>query len=148
MKQAVTALLCAALLVLGIAEPVAFAQDASPGVHPRLVDGSFDLADAEEDAVEEDAVEEAEEDAVEETPAVETPEPAPAVEASPPPPVVEAAPLVQDAPVTQDPIPSGTVAPSSGTDSVTLLIVAAGGFAVGLMAGVMGCCVLFFAYYY
>jgi len=56
--------------------------------------------------------------------------------------------LVQDAPVTEEPVPSGVVAPSSGTDSVTLLIVAAGGFAVGFMAGVMGCCVLFFAYYY
>ena len=102
MKHALSTLLCVALLMFGLAQPAAFAEEAADGV-PALVDGSFEGAE-----------------------------------------VV----LVQDAPVTQDPVPYGTVQPNSSADAVTLLIVAAGGFAVGFMAGVMGCCVLFFAYYY
>ena len=56
--------------------------------------------------------------------------------------------LLSDAPVVDEPPPSGVVQPRDTQDAVTLLIVAAGGFAVGALAGVMGCCVLFFAFYY
>ncbi|HJN72636.1 MAG TPA: hypothetical protein QGF58_01765 [Myxococcota bacterium] len=104
MKQALTTLMCAALLIFGLGQPTALAEETAEDL-PTLVDDSFEVSGAD---------------------------------------VL----LVQDGPVAHDPIPSGSIPPSSGTDTVTLLIAAAGGFAVGVMAGVMGCCVLFLAYYY
>lgn len=117
---------------------------ASDGLEP-LVDESFDgLVQDEAEAPE---APEAETDApVEDAPAVEE---APAVEAEPEPtPVVEEAPLVSPEPVVAAPPPAGVTQPRDTTDVATLMLVAAGGVAVGALAGAMGCCVLFFAFYY
>ncbi|MCP4807392.1 MAG: hypothetical protein GY913_12115 [Proteobacteria bacterium] len=111
------------------ASPVLASTDGAERL-PGLVDESFEAALQDEEPSEEEA-----------------PAEAPAEEpAAPPPPVSE--PLVSEAPVVQAPPPVGVAQPRDNGDAVTLAIVAAGGFAVGALAGAMGCCVLFFAFYY
>jgi hypothetical protein len=103
-----------------------------------LVDQSFSppAEDAAEATTSEEEVET--EDAALAVPAEEPAEEPEQVEET-----VQDAPVVAPAPVAAD-VPGDT----KGVDVAALLIVAAGGFAAGLLAGSMGCCLLFFAYYY